>query len=61
MSGNHLSTSQLDLVMHGPDEPTAPGHSKPAKTTNINHAFLQSEKKVSENVLSKRSNGPSSL
>lgn len=27
----HLSGSELDLVMHGPDDPTAPGHTRPDK------------------------------
>lgn len=44
MSGN-LSRSQLDLVMHGPGQPTAPGHSKPHQYETVNNAFLESEKK----------------
>lgn len=40
----HLSSSQLDLVMHGPDDPTAPGHAKPHKYESINRAFIETEK-----------------
>lgn len=44
MSAN-LSRSQLDLVMHGPGQPTAPGHCKPHQYESVNNAFLESEKK----------------
>lgn len=44
LSGN-LSRSQLDLVMHGPDDPTGPGHTKPKnKYENVNRAFIETEK-----------------
>lgn len=43
MSGA-LSGSQLDLVMHGPGNPTAPGHGAPDQMENVNCAFLISEK-----------------
>lgn len=41
----NLSSSQLDLVMHGPGQPTAPGHCKPNQYESVNNAFLESEKK----------------
>lgn len=40
----NLSSSQLDLVMHGPGQPTAPGHCKPNQYESVNNAFLESEK-----------------
>lgn len=40
----NLSSSQLDLVIHGPGEPTAPGHCKPNQYDNVNNAFIESEK-----------------
>lgn len=43
MSG-HLSRSQLDLVMHGPDDPTAPGHAKPRQADKVNNTFIETEK-----------------
>lgn len=46
MSGE-LSGSQLDLVMHGEGQPTAPGHSMPRLNENINSAFLISEQNIS--------------
>lgn len=54
MSGA-LSGSQLDLVMHGPGNPTAPGPGLPENFENVNSAFLMSEK----NSGARRLNGPS--
>lgn len=45
LMSDELSGSQLDLVIHGEGEPTAPGHSLPRSTdTNINSTFLMNEK-----------------
>lgn len=41
---DNMSGSQLDLVMHGPGDPTAPGHTAPgSRNANVNAAFLMSE------------------
>lgn len=41
----NLSSSQLDLVMHGPGDPFAPGHCEPkVDDGNFNNAFIESEK-----------------
>lgn len=45
LMSENLSRSELDLAMHGPDDPIAPGHSKPRlNLANMNNAFLESEK-----------------
>lgn len=49
MANSNLTGSQLDLVMHGPNEPTGPGHCKSTspvlfgKTKNVNELFLENE------------------
>lgn len=45
MSGQ-LSGSELDLVEHGPGQPTAPGNRWPPSNANVNCAFLISEQSV---------------
>lgn len=45
LMSSHLSRSQLDLMMHGPGQPTAPGHCEPHQYETVNNAFLESEKK----------------
>lgn len=57
MSGE-LSGSQLDLVMHGPGEPTAPGHSLQNQHANVNCAFLMSELRDNSKLATK---GPASF
>lgn len=45
LMSENLSRSQLDLMIHGPGQPTAPGHCKPNQYESVNNAFLESEKK----------------
>lgn len=45
----HLSSSQLDLVMHGPGDPTAPGHSNRRQRDNSSSNFIQSERAAARN------------
>lgn len=45
LMSENLTRSQLDLLMHGPGQPTAPGHCKPHQYESVNNAFLESEKK----------------
>lgn len=54
-----LSGSQLDLVIHGPDDPIAPGHCRPDQYRNTNQAFLdvESGRNDDNNGTLKRRNG----
>lgn len=38
-----LSSSQLDLVMHGPGNPIAPGHCQPKRYQGVTESFLDVE------------------
>lgn len=38
-----LSSSQLDLVMHGPGNPIAPGHCQPSRYQGVTESFLDIE------------------
>lgn len=52
---NNLSTSQLDLVMHGMDgDPFAPGHVKPR---NYDSKLRQNDSKYSKMFLETEKNG----
>lgn len=51
---NNLSTSQLDLVMHGEGDPFAPGHVKPR---NYDSKLRQNDSKHSEMFLETEKNG----
>lgn len=45
LMSDNLSRSQLDLAIHGPDDPIMPGHCKPRDNlTKLNYAFLETEK-----------------
>lgn len=51
---NNLSTSQLDLVMHGEGDPFAPGHVKPRSYDSKLH---QNDSKYSKMFLETEKNG----
>lgn len=53
LMSENLSSSQLDLVMHGPGQPTAPGHATPHQYEKVNNAFLESEKRNTNKMSSK--------
>lgn len=45
LMSENLSSSQLDLAMHGPNDAVMPGHCEPRQNlAKVNHAFLESEK-----------------
>lgn len=51
---NNLSSSQLDLVMHGEGDPFAPGHVKPR---NYDSKLRENDSKYSEMFLETEKNG----
>lgn len=57
----NLSSSQLDLVMHGPGQPTAPGHCKPNQYESVNNAFLESEKNNTGKTQSSKMNNATEM
>lgn len=54
LMSNNLSSSQLDLVMHGEGDPFAPGHVKPR---NYDSKMHQNNSKYSEMFLETEKNG----
>lgn len=61
LMSENLSSSQLDLVMHGPGQPTAPGHCRPHQYESVNNAFLESEKKNTDKMQSSRVNNATEM